>query len=101
MISEDAALRKLLRQVMFDEGVVMSRKIQDAVDEQEKFRMYYEYREAVSKIPSHRMLAIRRGEAENVLLFLIETRTASRDLAPASEDLANNGRLDAATGACD
>ena len=72
MISEDAALRKLLRQVMFDEGVVMSRKIQDAVDEQEKFRMYYEYREAVSKIPSHRMLAIRRGEAENVLLFLIE-----------------------------
>jgi uncharacterized protein len=42
------------------------------VDEQEKFKMYYEFREAVKTIPSHRMLAIRRGEAENVLYFLIE-----------------------------
>ncbi len=35
--------------------------------------MYYDYREPVKTIPSHRMLAIRRGEAENVLYFLIET----------------------------
>jgi protein Tex len=34
--------------------------------------MYYEYREPVKTIPSHRMLAIRRGESENVLYFLIE-----------------------------
>ncbi len=34
--------------------------------------MYYEYREPASKIPSHRMLAIRRGENENVLYFQIE-----------------------------
>src|SRR6201996_1204030 len=46
-ISEDAALRKALRQLMFDEGIVISRKSVDAVDEQEKFRMYYEYREPV------------------------------------------------------
>src|SRR6201996_5915193 len=46
-ISEDADLRKALRQLMFDEGVVISRKSVDAVDEQEKFRMYYEYREPV------------------------------------------------------
>jgi uncharacterized protein len=72
MISEDADLRKILRQLMFDEGMVVSRKIPDAADEQEKFRMYYDYRESVSKIPSHRMLAVRRGEAENVLYFLIE-----------------------------
>ena len=44
----------------------------DAVDEQEKFKMYYEYREAVKTIPSHRMLAIRRGEGESVLYWLIE-----------------------------
>ncbi|MGB8261611.1 MAG: helix-hairpin-helix domain-containing protein, partial [Terracidiphilus sp.] len=42
------------------------------VDEQEKFKMYYEYSEPVKTIPSHRMLAIRRGEAENVLYFLLE-----------------------------
>jgi uncharacterized protein len=50
----------------------MSRKATDAVDEQEKFKMYYEYKEPVKAIPSHRMLAIRRGEAEKILYFLIE-----------------------------
>jgi uncharacterized protein len=71
-ISEDADLRKALRQLVFDEGVVISHKSTDAVDEQEKFKMYYEYKEPVKTIPSHRMLAIRRGEGENVLYFLIE-----------------------------
>jgi uncharacterized protein len=72
MLSEDADLRKALRQLMFDEGVIMSRKAMDAVDDQEKFKMYYEYREPVKTIPSHRMLAVRRGESESVLYFLIE-----------------------------
>jgi len=72
MLSEDADLRKALRQLMFDEGVIVSRKAMDAVDEQEKFKMYYEYREPVRTIPSHRMLAVRRGESESVLYFLIE-----------------------------
>ena len=73
-ISEDADLRKALRQLVFDEGIVVSRKSTDAVDEQEKFKMYYEYSEPVKTIPSHRMLAIRRGEAENILYFLIEVQ---------------------------
>jgi len=72
MISEDADLRKVLRQLMFEEGIIVSRKSIDAVDEQEKFKMYYDYREPAKTIPSHRMLAIRRGEAESVLYFLIE-----------------------------
>jgi uncharacterized protein len=71
-ISEDADLRKALRQFVFDEGVIVSRKTMDAVDEQEKFKMYYEYKEPVKTIPSHRMLAIRRGEGEDILYFLIE-----------------------------
>ncbi|HEX8926056.1 MAG TPA: Tex-like N-terminal domain-containing protein, partial [Terriglobales bacterium] len=74
-ISENATVRKALRQLMFDEGVIVSRKATDAVDEQSKFQMYYDYREPVKTIPSHRMLAIRRGEAENVLYFLIELDT--------------------------
>jgi protein Tex len=76
MISESADLRKAVRSLMFAEGVVVSRKAMDAVDEQEKFKMYYEYRELVKTIPSHRMLAIRRGESENVLYFLIEVEAA-------------------------
>ncbi len=74
-ISEDASLRKALRKLMFDEGVVTSRKAIDAVDEQDKFKMYYEYSEPVKSIPSHRMLAIRRGENENVLYFLVDLET--------------------------
>jgi protein Tex len=72
MISETADFRKALRAMMLDEGVVAARKALDAVDEQEKFKMYYDYREPASKIPSHRMLAIRRGESESVLYFTIE-----------------------------
>jgi uncharacterized protein len=71
-IAETAEVRKALRQLLNDEGVIVSRKIADAVDAQEKFKMYYDYREPVKAIPSHRMLAIRRGEAESVLYFLIE-----------------------------
>jgi uncharacterized protein len=72
-ISEDAEVRRAARHVMFEEGLIVSRKVFDAKDEQEKFKMYYEYREPVKTIPSHRMLAVRRGEAENILYWLIET----------------------------
>ena len=70
-ISDHAEIRKQLRKLMFDEGVIVSRK-SDEPDEQEKFKMYYDYREPVRTIPSHRMLAIRRGEAEKILYFLVE-----------------------------
>jgi protein Tex len=71
-ISEDADLRKALRHLLFEEGIVASRKALDAVDEQEKFKMYYDYHEPAKSIPSHRMLAIRRGESDSILYFLIE-----------------------------
>lgn len=73
-ISDHADIRKLLRKAMFEEGVIISRKIDPATntDEEQKFKMYFDYREPVKSIPSHRMLAIRRGEAEKVLYFLIE-----------------------------
>ncbi len=74
MISETAELRKAVRQLLYDEGIIVSRMAMDgeARDAQGKFKMYYEFREAVKTIPSHRMLAIRRGETEGVLYFLIE-----------------------------
>jgi uncharacterized protein len=71
-ISDNADIRKLLRRAMFEEGIIVSKKAMDAGDEPQKFKMYYDYREPVKQIPSHRMLAIRRGETENVLYFLIE-----------------------------
>src|SRR5689334_3547491 len=71
-ISETAEFRKSLRQLMLTEGFVASHKIEDASDAEGKFAMYADYREPARKIPSHRMLAIRRGEKENVLSFQIE-----------------------------
>ncbi len=76
-ISDDADIRKMLRRAMSEEGVIVSKKTVitssgDGQDEQLKFKMYYDYREPVKAIPSHRMLAIRRGETEGVLYFVIE-----------------------------
>ena len=71
-ISEDAEVRKPARQLLFDDGIIVAKRVPDAKDEQSKFAMYYDYREPVKTIPSHRMLAVRRGEAESVLYWLIE-----------------------------
>jgi len=71
-ISENAEFRKRVRAMMMADGVVVSRAIEGAPDPEGKFRMYADYREPVSKIPSHRMLAIRRGAKEGVLSFEIE-----------------------------
>jgi protein Tex len=71
-ISETAEIRAGLRQRMLSDGMVNSRKIEDANDPEGKFKMYYEYSESAAKIPSHRMLAIRRGSEENILYFQIE-----------------------------
>ena len=70
--SENAEYRAYLRQLMLSEGMVVSRAVENANDPEGKFKMYFEYSEPASKIPSHRMLAIRRGANENILYFQIE-----------------------------
>jgi uncharacterized protein len=71
-ISENAEFRKSIRGLMMAEGVVVSRAIEGAADPEGKFQMYAQYSEPASKIPSHRMLAIRRGAKEGILTFEIE-----------------------------
>jgi uncharacterized protein len=71
-ISENADFRKNVRQLMLDYGLVVSRAIEGAPDPEGKFKMYAQYSEPAAKIPSHRMLAIRRGAKEGVLHFEIE-----------------------------
>ncbi len=75
-INEDANFRKGLRQMMMEHGLVVSHAIEGKVDPEEKFKMYADYSEPVSKIPSHRMLAIRRGANEEFLSFEIELEQA-------------------------
>lgn len=71
-ISENAEFRKTIRQIMTDRGVVVSNAIEGAEDPEGKYKMYAHYSEAAAKIPSHRMLAIRRGAKEGILRFEIE-----------------------------
>lgn len=75
-ISETADFRGHLRQMMLSEGLVVSHLVEGAQDVEGKFKMYFDYQEPASKIPSHRMLAIRRGANENILYFQIELDSA-------------------------
>src|SRR4030067_477282 len=71
-VAENAGFRKGLREMMLKDGLVVSRLLKGREGEKTKFEMYYDFREPVPVIPSHRMLAIRRGEDEKVLAFSIE-----------------------------
>ena len=66
-MSENAALRSHLRQLFQREGKVVSKLVKGKDEEGEKFRDYFKYEELVKRIPSHRFLAIMRGENEGFL----------------------------------
>jgi len=72
MVSENATFRKEVRSMMMAEGLVTSRAIEGVPDPEGKYQMYAQFSEPASKIPSHRMLAIRRGAKEGILIFEIE-----------------------------
>ena len=61
---------------MAERGVVVSRAIEGVEDPERKYQMYADYREPAARIPSHRMLAVRRGAKEGFLAFEIEMEAA-------------------------
>lgn len=63
-ISDEAKYRKYIREFVIREGNIESK---GSSDEPTPYEMYYEYSEAVNKIPPHRILAINRGEKEKIL----------------------------------
>jgi len=65
--SEHADLIGSLREFVWKYGVVESTVAKDKEKEGQKFSDYFEYKEAINKIPSHRALALYRGRAENIL----------------------------------
>ncbi len=66
-VAENADVRGLVRQAFATEGVVVSEVVDPKPAEPTKFEQYYDFKEKVSVIPSHRFLAIRRGQTEGVL----------------------------------
>ncbi|MGP3779496.1 Tex family protein [Halanaerobium saccharolyticum] len=69
-ISDDADLRKKLRDYVFKTAKIVSEQKNE--DEEGKYQDYYEFRESINKIPPHRILALNRGENEEVLRVKIE-----------------------------
>lgn len=66
-ISDNASYRKELRHRMFREGILTAKKKKNAVDEKKVYEMYYDYSEPVKRMKAHRILAVNRGEKEDVL----------------------------------
>ena len=64
VISDEAKYRKWIRNLVLREGKVQTK---GSSQEDTPYEMYYDYSEEVNKIPSHRILAINRGEKEKVL----------------------------------
>jgi len=70
--SENAEIRQFLRDLFMSEALLSSEVVKEKKEAKTKFQQYYEFSELVKNIPSHRFLAIRRGEQEGVLTMRIE-----------------------------
>ena len=73
-ISDDPEIRKILGGLYDRTALITSAKAKDDIEES-VYENYYEYKEAVSKIPTHRILAIDRGEREGILKAAVEVDT--------------------------
>ena len=69
-ISDNAEFRKKIKKICYREGLISTKAAKE--DEKSNYEMYYDYSEVVSRIPSHRILAINRGEKEEVLKVKID-----------------------------
>lgn len=77
MVNEDAQVRAKMRKLFEDTATVQSKVLADKEAEGVKYKDYYDFSEPVSKIPSHRMLAVMRGFMEGILRM---------NIAPSEED---------------
>ncbi|PLY03949.1 MAG: RNA-binding transcriptional accessory protein [Desulfuromonas sp.] len=83
--ADNADARAVVRELTWERGLFVSRPLRGKEGTVSKYEMYYEFSEPLKQIPSHRMLAMRRGEKEEVLRLTVE--------APDEEILARLGGL--------
>ena len=69
-ISDSADYRKYIKKVCYREGTIVTKASDD--EEKSNYEMYYDYQEQIRRIPSHRILAINRGEKEEFLKVKLE-----------------------------
>lgn len=102
-ISEDLSARNRIRNLFEKQAIIRSKLLKGKEAEAEKYKDYFTYEEPLKKCPSHRLLAIRRGEAEGFLsvsinppaeeaieilnrLFIKSKNSASNHVVKAIED---------------
>lgn len=66
-ISENPESRKKMRDLFWKEGVIEAKVMKGKEAEGAKYKDYFEWKEPIAKTPSHRLLALRRGEKESIL----------------------------------
>ena len=70
IISDEPKYRKQIKKFCYREGLVVTKAAKE--NEKSNYEMYYDYKEAIKYIPSHRILAINRGEKEGFLKVSLE-----------------------------
>ena len=75
MVSEDEKARQTVRRSFEREATICSKVVKEKADSEEaaKYSDYFDWKEPLKRCPSHRMLAMRRGEAEGILRISIST----------------------------
>lgn len=79
LISDDAEVRKFIREITLNKGILTSQVKEEFQQQKTKFNQYYDFKEPLKSIPSHRFLAIMRGENEEVLTAGLEAPAAEID----------------------
>lgn len=72
LVSEDADLRRSLRQLTLERGCLRVSLAEEDADPENKYLLYHDYQEPLRDIPPHRLLAINRGEQEKALRIHLE-----------------------------
>ena len=102
-VSEDAAARAQIRELFADKGALTSKLSQGKEGEAAKYRDYFDWQEPLSQAPSHRVLAMLRGESESMLtlhllppeeealaeleaLFVVDSNDCSHQVSLAVQD---------------
>lgn len=71
-VSDNASIRKYIRNYTYNNGFLVSKKKKSSVDETKVYEMYYDFKEQVKHIKLYRVLAINRGEKEDILKVSID-----------------------------
>ena len=71
-VSDNASIRKYIRNYTYNNGFLVSKKKKNSADEAKVYEMYYDFKEQVKHIKLYRVLAINRGEKEDILKVSID-----------------------------